>query len=140
MKVSHYTLVTALGAGIKANWAAIDNNASGLKPCNFSGAEQLKTWIGEVQGFDKVSYPARLSNYECRNNSIALYTLQQDGFLDKARELVDKYGSHRVGLFIGTSTSGIRETEKAYCQISESVCELPNWYHYQETHNIFFAR
>jgi 3-oxoacyl-[acyl-carrier-protein] synthase-1 len=40
--------------------------------------------------------------------------LNQDGFLDTARALRDRYGADRVALVLGTSTSSIGETETAY--------------------------
>jgi 3-oxoacyl-[acyl-carrier-protein] synthase-1 len=46
-----------------------------------------------------------------------------------------RYGAGRVGVFIGTSTAGILETELAYRQRDPRSGALPAGFHYAETHN-----
>jgi len=48
-------------------------------------------------------------------------------------------GANRVGLFIGTSTSGILQTELAYRQRDPGSGALPADFHYAGTHNTFSA-
>lgn len=55
--------------------------------------------------------PTQLQRYACRNNQILLAALEQ---IEAAvGQAVDQYGSGRVGLVLGTSTSGIAEGEQA---------------------------
>ncbi len=134
LAITDYTLTTCLGAGRAANWSKIERAESGLKPCDFFDIADLTTWIGEVDGVDHQSLPSHLSSYDCRNNRLAWLALQQDDFLAAAARAINTYGAERVGVFIGTSTSGIHQTELAYF---ESRDHLPDWYHYRSTHNVF---
>ncbi|PSQ91577.1 MAG: beta-ketoacyl-[acyl-carrier-protein] synthase II, partial [Proteobacteria bacterium SW_6_67_9] len=45
------------------------------------------------------------------------------------------YGADRIGLFLGTTTSGIGTTEAAYRQASGGA--LPDWFDYERTHDYF---
>lgn len=134
LAITDYTLTTCLGAGRAANWGKIERGETGLKPCDFFDISDLSTWIGEVTGVDQQALPASLAAYNCRNNRLAWLALQQDGFLDNAARAIESYGADRVGVFIGTSTSGIHQTELAYLAARN---QLPDWYHYRSTHNVF---
>ena len=136
LSISGYTLSTALGAGVAKNWQALNKEMTGLTPCDFDSISDLQTWVGKVEEIDLVDFPPDLKNFSCRNNQLALLGLEQDDFLLRARSLVKKYGAERVGVYIGTSTSGIHQTEKAYRE-SQNFKELPGWYHYSETQNIY---
>lgn len=143
-----FTLTTALGVGNDANLDNLTSGISGLSRCEFAEASRLDTYVGEIKGLEDVEIPESLARYSCRNNKLALLALEQDDFSNKVRSLVTRHGSQRVGVIIGTSTSGIRQTEQAY---NESVAShqtaaaangekpqlttLPDWYHYRETHN-----
>ncbi len=50
-----------------------------------------------------------------------------------------RVGAHRVGLFIGTSTSGILQTELAYRQRDPDSGALPASFYYAGSHNVFSA-
>lgn len=132
LHITNYTYTTCLGAGRQANWDAIRAGVSGLKPCDFFQITDLTTWIGEVAGLD-LTLPSYLQDFDCRNNRLAWLALQQDDFFTAATTAVARYGAARVGVFIGTSTSGIHQTELAYF---ENQDPLPEWYHYRTTHNV----
>jgi 3-oxoacyl-[acyl-carrier-protein] synthase-1 len=55
--------------------------------------------------------PASLARYACRNNAFSLAGLEQ--IEDAVRDAIRAAGSDRVGVVMGTSTSGSRECEKA---------------------------
>lgn len=111
--ISASTLTTALGAGRTATLAALQAQRTGLAPVRFM-ALPLPTWAGEVEGVDGVSLPLPLADFDCRNNRLAWLGLQQDGFLDAVAAARARWGAHRVGVFLGTSTSGLLQTELAY--------------------------
>lgn len=134
--LSHYTIATCLGLGCNANWQAVIQQRTGLKPCFFETVK-LPTFIGEVQGVDAVQMPTRLAPYHCRNNQLALLALEQDAFGDAVRAATATYGAHRVGVFLGTSTSGILSTELAYRHRDPVTGALPSGFHYAQTHNTF---
>jgi 3-oxoacyl-[acyl-carrier-protein] synthase I len=134
--LSHHTLATCLGLGRDAHWQALAQQRTGLKPCVFETVK-LPTFIGEVQGVDAVQMPARLAHYHCRNNQLAQLALEQDGFAAAVRAAIAIFGKHRVGVFLGTSTSGILSTELAYRHRDGATGALPPDFHYEQTHNTF---
>jgi 3-oxoacyl-[acyl-carrier-protein] synthase-1 len=115
---------------------ALRNRRSGLAPCTFDTAD-LATYVGEVAGVDAVQLPAHLTRFDCRNNRLALLGLTQDGFTEAVHAAIAKYGSQRVGVFLGTSTSGILQTELAYRRRDAATGALPDDFIYQTTHNTF---
>lgn len=133
LSITNYTLTSCLGAGRQANWEGIKSGQTGLQPCTFYQINDLKTWVGEVFGLEH-PLPSKFSDYDCRNNRLAWLALQQDNFIASARAAIARYGAERVGVFLGTSTSGIHQTELAYI---ESQNPLPDWYRYAKTHNPF---
>ncbi|MBN1378385.1 MAG: beta-ketoacyl-[acyl-carrier-protein] synthase family protein [Gammaproteobacteria bacterium] len=136
LAISCYSISTALGTGLAENLRALQREKSGLMPCDFFDISDLNTWVGEVNGLEQIKLPKSLQKFTCRNNQLALLGLEQDDFLIKCRMAIKKYGSSRIGIFIGTSTSGILQTEKAYLE-SVNLTNLPDWYHYSETQNIY---
>jgi len=111
--ISASTLTTALGAGRAATLAALQAQRTGLAPVSFMSLP-LPTWAGEVAGVDAVTLPPPLADFDCRNNRLAWLGLQQDGFLDAVAAARARWGANRVGVFLGTSTSGLLQTELAY--------------------------
>jgi 3-oxoacyl-[acyl-carrier-protein] synthase-1 len=137
LKLTSYTLTTALGNGLEPNWQGLRDSTSGLQPCDFFNISDLKTWVGEVSDVDAVTLPEPLTAYDCRNNRLALMALQQDGFEDAVNDAIARYGADRVAVFIGTSTSGTHQTELAYFERKTEESALPDWYQYRETHNVY---
>jgi len=107
------TLTNALGQGRSATLAALRNRQSGLSRYSL-GPVHGDTWVGEVNGLDQVRLPDHVRRNDCRNNRLALLGLEQDGFADALSRCRARYGPARIGVFLGTSTSGIRQTEEAY--------------------------
>lgn len=141
--LSSYTATTCLGHGLAATLAGLREQRSGLAPCAFETV-QLDTWIGEVPGVDTQQLPNELAKYDCRNNRLAQLALEADGFAERVRAAVARYGKTRVGVFLGTSTSGILQTELAYRRRDPATGALPADFIYRTTHNSFslaeFAR
>ncbi|WP_066158357.1 beta-ketoacyl-[acyl-carrier-protein] synthase family protein [Hydrogenophaga pseudoflava] len=136
LALSAYTLTTCLGRGIDATREALRAERSALAPCAFETV-QLDTWIGEVAGVDDQRLPEALARYDCRNNRLTLMGLETDGFGDRVREATARYGADRVGVFLGTSTAGILQTELAYRHRDPATGALPDDFHYRTTHNAF---
>lgn len=136
LALSAYTLTTCLGRGISPHREALRAERSALAPCAFESV-QLDTWIGEVAGVDNQRIPGALSRYDCRNNRLTLMGLETDGFADRVREAAARHGADRVGVFLGTSTAGILQTELAYRRREPATGALPDDFHYRTTHNAF---
>ncbi|BBP02400.1 beta-ketoacyl-[acyl-carrier-protein] synthase family protein [Sulfuriferula nivalis] len=134
--LSHFTATSCIGRGLEQTLAALQQCHSGLLPCTFETVD-LTTSVGEVDGIDAVEIPEHLADYDCRNNRLAQLALMQDGFADAVRAAAEKYGSHRIGVFIGTSTSAILETELAYRQTDDETGALPDTFHYRTQHNTY---
>jgi 3-oxoacyl-[acyl-carrier-protein] synthase I len=134
--LSHFTLTTCLGAGKQANWEAVAAQRTGLRPCSFETAA-LPTFVGQIDGVEDVELPNRLSAYLCRNNQLAQLALRQDRFDRAVEAAIETFGPHRVGVFLGTSTSGILSTEIAYRNRIDGTGALPDGFHYRETHNTY---
>jgi 3-oxoacyl-[acyl-carrier-protein] synthase I len=136
--VSASTLVTANGRGTGAVFQSLRARRSGLKPCDFEEA-LLKTYIGRVAGLEDFPLGHDLERFDCRNNRLAWMGLQQDGFMVAAAEAKQRYGADRIAVIMGTSTSGILETEQAYRHRDAQTGALPQRYasRYRYTHNMF---
>ena len=136
LQLSAYTLTTCLGRGLETSREALRAERSGLAPCAFESVA-LDTWVGEVAGVDAQRLPEALARYDCRNNRLTLMGLETDGFAQRVREAVARYGPDRVGVFLGTSTAGILQTELAYRRRDPVSGALPDDFHYRTTHNAF---
>lgn len=134
--ISRYTATSCIGTGLAATREALAAGRSGLTPCDFETVA-LDTWIGRVPHLEEVVLSPVLADYDCRNNRLALLGLLQDGFVDAALDAVARYGAHRVAVLLGTSTSGILETELAYRARDPHTGALPAAFHYRGSHNIF---
>ena len=134
--LSHFTATSGIGRGLQQTLVALRQQRSGLQPCTFDTVD-LPTFVGEVAGVDAVALPLKLAAFDCRNNRLALMGLLQDGFVDAVTAARQKYGAQRVGVFMGTSTSGILQTELAYRRCDPVTGALPADFIYGTTHNTF---
>lgn len=133
--LSAATLVTALGTGMATTLDALRTGRSGLARCRFETVD-LDTWIGEIAGLDDQPLTGDLARFDCRNNRLAERALAADGFAAAVAAAAARHGPSRIGVFIGTSTSGILQTELAYRRRAGDG-SLPADFHYAETHNSF---
>jgi 3-oxoacyl-[acyl-carrier-protein] synthase-1 len=130
--VTRYTGVNCLGQGLDAWWSALRERRSGLVPCDFEDVA-LDTYIGRVAGVEDVTLPPALTAFDCRNNRLAWLGLGQDGFGEAARAARDRHGPARVAVIMGTSTSGVLSTERAYQQRDPASGALPPDFRFAET-------
>ena len=130
-----YTMASCLGHGLEATRAAMRDGRSGLAPCRFETVD-LDTFVGEIPGVDAQRLPAHLARFDCRNNRAAELGLAQDGFLDAVEAAARRHGRDRVGVFMGTSTAGILQTELAYRR-RDADGALPADFDYRHTHNSY---
>ena len=93
--------------------------------------------VAEVEGLDAAALRADLAAFECRNNRLAQLALEQDGFADAVRAARERFGPARIGVFLGTSTAGILETEIAYRHRDPATGALPAALDYRRSHNSF---
>lgn len=129
-------MTSCIGRGLNQTLTAIRQQRSGLAPCTFDTVD-LPIFIGEVNGVDATQIVPELAAFDCRNNRLAQLGLEQDGFAEAVTAAIGKYGAERVGVFIGTSTSGILQTELAYRRRDPVTGALPADFHYGTTQNTF---
>ncbi len=130
------SIVNSLGIGRMAVLDALRGRRSGLARCDFETVD-LDTWIGRVDGLDDVCLREDLQHYDCRNNRLAQLALETDTFADTVRAARERYGASRVGVFVGTSTSGLLQAEIAYRTRDDVTGALPEEFLYAPTQNNF---
>jgi 3-oxoacyl-[acyl-carrier-protein] synthase-1 len=133
--LSHFTAVNALGRGKAAVFEALAAGRSGLRPCDFERVK-IETHVGMVEELDEPLTGA-FAPYDCRNNRLARLALEQDGFAARVAAAREKYGASRIAVILGTSTSGILETEHAYRRRDPVSGALPADYRFEHTHNLY---
>jgi 3-oxoacyl-[acyl-carrier-protein] synthase I len=70
-----------------------------------------------------------LQIYDCRNNRLLLAALSQ--IRPSVEYAIERLGSSRIGVVLGTSTSGVRSTELALAHQEATQC-LPEQFHYKQ--------
>lgn len=134
LPITAYSVTSALGAGLDAHIEALRAGRTGLRQFDFD-TNRLACWLGEAPGAD---HPLPVQTpWDCRNNRLAAFALQQDGFTQAVLQCRERYGAHRLGVFIGTSTSGVQHTELAYRERDVEANRLPAWFQHRYTQNIF---
>lgn len=136
LQLSAYTLVSPLGAGTAATLDALRTGRSGLARCDFIDVD-LNTFIGRVVGLEDRPVRTDLAAYDCRNNRLAQLGLEQDNFPEAVAAASQRYGRERIGVFLGTSTSGILDTELAYRHRDPATGALPASFNYAGSHNCY---
>ena len=136
LALTAFTATSCIGRGLAATLAALEARRGGLEPCSFETVA-LDTCVGEVPGVDDTPLPPGLGEFECRNNRLALLALAQDGFAAAVADCAARSGAARIGLWLGTSTSGILETELAYRRRDPATGALPADFRYRGAHNTF---
>lgn len=136
LAVSHIASASSVGDGIGALLSALREARSGLKPCEFETVA-LPTCIGQVDQVDHVRLPPEVAAYDCRNNRLAYLALRADGFAAAVAEARAKYGPTRIGMVLGTSTSGIHETERAYRDRDPLTGAFRRRFDFARTHDMY---
>jgi len=86
-------------------------------------------YFGQVKG-ELPAVEAPLSRYDCRNNRLLLAAFSQ--IEEQVAAAVEQFGPHRVGVVIGSSTSGILEVEEALMEHAQTGSYPPHYYDYKQ--------
>jgi 3-oxoacyl-[acyl-carrier-protein] synthase I len=135
LPITALATASPIGLGLDKALSALRHGQSGLRPNDFDDAA-LPTWIGRVDDIEACALPAALQTYDCRNNRLAHLGLEQDGFRAAVARARQRWGSARIGVFLGTTTSGILATEQAY-RTRDAAGALPAGFHYARTHSLY---
>lgn len=136
LHLTHYSMINALGTGQAASLQALLDSRSGLSQADYPRCT-LPTWIGRVAGVEQAALEPSFQQFDCRNNRLARLGLLADGFAQAVAAARERYGAGRIGVFIGTSTSGIAATEEAYFTADPESGEFDVGYDYLHTHNLY---
>ncbi|HEX9140168.1 MAG TPA: beta-ketoacyl-[acyl-carrier-protein] synthase family protein [Steroidobacteraceae bacterium] len=136
LALSRLTATSCLGTGLAATLDALQSQRGGLAPCRFETAK-LDTCVGEVPGLGDEPLPSGFAPFESRNNRLAWLGLRQDGFVEAVARSAARFGPRRIGVFLGTSTSGMLETEIAYQHRNPQSGALPAEFNYAGSHNCY---
>lgn len=128
--LTSYTLTSAIGKGLDATLAALRAQRSGIERKRWETVH-FDTCVGEVPGLDAVNLRPDLAAFDCRNNRLAQLGLEQDGFTTHVQQAITRFGNARVGVFLGTSTSGIHSAEIAYRNRDQTTGALSRTHDYQ---------
>ncbi|MEO1457354.1 MAG: beta-ketoacyl-ACP synthase [Pseudomonadota bacterium] len=109
------TLVTCLGRGRAAHLAAMSAGRSGLEPLE-DPLVPFDAYVGRVSGLEGDPPPAAHAAYDNRATRIVMAALGSDGFGDAIAGARARWGARRIGIVVGTSTSGVERLETCYRQ------------------------
>lgn len=121
-------VVSCLGAGVSDTWrglAAGDQSRFTLRRDLAPGRE---LWMGEVRE-ELPSLPPALFRFACRNNALALAAIAQ--IEAPVRETIARCGAGRIGIVVGTSTSGVGDAEAAIAHQIRTQALSPSFYYDQ---------
>lgn len=133
VRVTAYSCVSACGEDSQALADHLLHNRSALARLTLFDLP-FDTPVGEFRG----ALPAvrhDLFAYQCRNTRLALAALNntQDGLRSAVEAARERFGPNRLGVIIGTSTSGLLETEEAYQRLRKKG-EMPADFHFLTRH------
>lgn len=127
-KLTALGIINALGSGGDAVLAnLLQGNAPGMER-EAGWVPAASPWCGRARG-DLPQVPARLQELASRNNQLLMAALQQ--IQPELDRVIGAYGPQRVGVVIGSSTSGILEGERAL-QTFQQTSALDPDYHYRQ--------
>lgn len=131
--ITAYSTVNGCGLGNAAFYRALRSNRSALSPLTLLEVP-FATPVGEIRS----SLPEirrALREYDSRNARVALAALNfaEDSMREAIESAKARYGAQRIGVVIGTSTSGLYETESAYASLLQTG-EMPDDFHFLTRH------
>lgn len=111
--VTARVVVTCVGRGRDAHVAAMREGRTGLTECDFPAVD-VPCHVGRVAGIEDEAFPAGLKTYDNRATRLAVAALATEEFHGEVAVARQRWGPSRVGIVLGTSTSGIERLEQVY--------------------------
>ena len=128
------TVVHPAGRGASELWSACAEGRSALTRGAVPWCD-LPCWLGAVAAAGDDDLAQTLGPWDCRNHRLAWLALDDPSFRAAVSAQVARHGPDRVGLVVGTSTSGIRSTEVAYAARRDKG-RWPDGFDYRRHHSI----
>jgi 3-oxoacyl-[acyl-carrier-protein] synthase-1 len=121
-------VVSCLGAGTDETWRGLEAGT----PSHLHRREDLAPGRSLLVGAVETplpEIPPRLFRYACRNNALTLAALEQ--IAEPVADALARYGAERVGVVLGTSTSGVGDAEAAIAHHLRTQALSPTFYYDQ---------
>lgn len=106
----------------------LEGDSSGMRDSSEWLNSQRSVYVGAIAKALPV-LPTSLAKYDCRNNRLLFAVLNQ--IKNKVDEAIVRYGRDRIGIVLGTSTSGISAGEEALDSLHSVGC-FPDKYQYTQ--------
>jgi 3-oxoacyl-[acyl-carrier-protein] synthase-1 len=115
LPITACSVASACGLGTHSLYQALLGGQHCLHPPRLFDID-FPAWCGEIANELLPELAPSLQKFSTRNARIALAAINHppDGLRSAVQQAIERYGAHRVGIVLGTSTSGIYETENAY--------------------------
>lgn len=125
-----YIAASSIANALGADWAEVADALFAGDPAGLAQTEGLTDGrtlpVGRLR-FTVADLPPELGDWESRNNRLVYHCLQP--LLPAIRNALSEFGPSRIGIVIGTSTSGIESWEHALArQVAGGV--WPNDFHF----------
>ncbi|RMG94547.1 MAG: beta-ketoacyl-ACP synthase [Deltaproteobacteria bacterium] len=129
LPVAARSAVSALGATQAAMHAALFEGKRHLSPPPFDVPE--RTVCGVVSGDVLAPLRGALAAFDCRQARLAVAAAES--LQTAVRAAIRRHGADRVALVVGSSTGGVRATERALGEAGPDG-PLPPWFDYDRMH------
>ena len=110
-----FTATSCIGKGVTATLEALQQQRSGLAICDFETVD-IDTHIGEVAGVDDAGCRTICGSSTAATTGWRSWPCSRTVFSTRCSAPAQRWGRQRMGVFLGTSTAGILQTELAYRQ------------------------
>ena len=120
--------VSALGRDAAGVFERLTAGDASRLTLNETLVPERSLWLGEVR--DALpEIPAPLARFACRNNQLAQAALES--IAAEVQAAIARFGAARVGVVVGTSTSGVGDAENAIAH-RERTGVLAHEFHYDQ--------
>lgn len=119
IRVIDYDIACSAGLGRSAFRQALVHQQPGLSD-NAVPNSNLSTQVGAVNSIDESTVSGSWASWRSRNNALALLGLAQGQLNDSIQAAIKRFGAHRVGALIGSSTASIDRLENAYFELEDN--------------------
>jgi 3-oxoacyl-[acyl-carrier-protein] synthase-1 len=107
--------------------AVLSGSRAGLQASDeFTPGREL--FLGRIND-NLPALPQQWQVYDCRNNQLLMAAVAQ--IMPTIENMLNQFGAHRIGMVLGTSTSGVHNTELALAAKAQSG-QTPASYHYKQ--------
>jgi 3-oxoacyl-[acyl-carrier-protein] synthase-1 len=121
-------IATALGVGLEATWTRLVEGDQSRLSVRDDLVPRRAVVVGQILE-PLAPIPTGLARYACRTNALSLTALTS--ILPSVRAAIGRVGAARVGVVMGSTTSGVDAAEAAVEQ-ALLAGPLPDWFDYAQ--------